>query len=57
LEKIEGLDNNFRIKHLYLFNNHIKTLEGSLRVMRHIETLLIYDNELRDLDKNLEFLR
>lgn len=25
--------------------------------MKHLETLLLYNNELRDLDKNIEFLK
>ncbi len=57
LEKIEGLDENFRLKHLYLFNNRLKTLEGSIRVMRHLETLIAYNNELRDLQKQIDFLK
>jgi len=51
------LDSNFRIKHLYAHNNKIKTLDGSIANMPHIETLSLSNNELRDLDKNIEFLR
>ena len=57
IEKVEHLDSNFRIKHLYAHNNKIKTLEGSIANMPHLETLSISNNELRDLDKNIEFLK
>lgn len=56
MERVEGLDTNFRLKHLYLFNNKLKTLEGSLANLNHLETLLLYKNELRDLDLNLSRL-
>ena len=35
LVRIEGLDKNFRIKELYLHNNNIRSLDGSLKVMKH----------------------
>ena len=54
---MEHLDTNFRIKHLYAHNNKIKILEGSIANMPHLETLSISNNELRDLDKNIEFLK
>lgn len=54
---MRNLDTNFRIKHLYAQNNKIKTLEGSIENMPHLETLSLYNNELRDLDKNIELLR
>ena len=38
-------------------NNKIKTLEGSLNVMMHLETLSAYNNELRGLDNVIEFLK
>jgi len=57
LESLEGLNTNFRIKHIYLQNNKLKTLEGSLDKLNHLETLLLFNNELRDLDKVLEILK
>ena len=57
LQNVQNLDQNFRIKSLYLQNNRINTLEGSISTMRHLEHLLLYNNELRDLDKNLEILK
>lgn len=56
MERVEGLDTNFRLKHLYLFNNKLKTLEGSIANFKHLETLFLYKNELRDLDLNLSRL-
>ena len=51
------METNFRIKHIYLQSNKIKTLEGSLNVMMHLETLSVYNNELRGLDNVIEFLK
>ena len=57
MESIEGLDENFRVKHLYAQENKIKTLRGSLEKFLHLETLLIYNNELRGLDDTINFLK
>ncbi len=57
LERIEGLDSNFRIKLLCLQKNRISTLEGSLSKMKFLRTLYLNDNKLRNLDKILEFLK
>jgi Leucine-rich repeat (LRR) protein len=57
LEKIENLDSNFRIKYLYVQNNQIKTLDGSLKYFKHLDTLAINENELRGLDHVLAFLK
>lgn len=54
LVNIQGLDINFRIKELYLHNNHIRTLEGSLKVMKHLTVLTLYNNELSNQDENIE---
>jgi Leucine-rich repeat (LRR) protein len=56
LTGLSGLDLNVRIKHIYLQDNKIRTLKGSLEKMRHLESLVIYNNELRDLDLNLDAL-
>lgn len=62
LSSVEGLNNNFRIKELYLHNNRIKTLKGSLPHLLHLRTITLYNNELSDLDhtmtyfKNLQYL-
>lgn len=59
LTTLKGLEKNFRLKHLFLQNNKIKTIDGIFDVLKHIETLVLYDNELRDLDniiKNVKVL-
>lgn len=54
LKSVEGLDKNFRVKELYLHNNHIKTLEGSLKYLLHLRNITLYNNELSDLDSTLK---
>lgn len=56
LTEIRGLDKNFRIKELYVHNNRLKTLKGSISKMGHLQILSAYNNQLSDLDKNLDFL-
>lgn len=59
LTTLKGLEKNFRLKHLFLQNNKIKTIDGIFDILKHIETLVLYDNELRDLDsiiKNVKVL-
>lgn len=38
-------------------NNKISTIDGIFDRLKHIETLVIYDNELRDLDKILKNIK
>ena len=56
LVKVDGLDANFRIKELYLHNNNLRTLDGSLKHMKHLNVLTLYNNELSNLDQNIDFL-
>ena len=35
----------------------MKTLKGSLEFLVHLETLCLYNNELRGLDDNIEFIK
>jgi len=37
--------------------NKIKSIDGIFDILKHIETLIIYDNELRDLDRILKNLK
>jgi Leucine-rich repeat (LRR) protein len=56
---LKGLEKNFRIKHIFVQNNKIKSIDGIFDILKHIETLVLYDNELRDLDniiKNVKVL-
>ena len=54
---MKGLQHNFRIKHLFVQHNKINTIDGIFDTLKYIETLIIYDNELRDLDKILNNLK
>ena len=44
LTSLEGLEANFRIKHLYCQNNHISSIEKTLPLLKHLETLFLYNN-------------
>ena len=57
LKKIENLDKNFRIKELFVSQNRLITLEGSLLVMKFLKVLLLDNNKLRQLDKQLVYLK
>jgi Leucine-rich repeat (LRR) protein len=46
LTKIEGLDTNVQLKALYLHDNRISTLKGSLKYLKHIEMLALQNNRL-----------
>ena len=41
---------NMQLKALYLHNNRINTLKGSLKFLRHIEMLSLQNNRLTDLE-------
>ena len=56
LTKINNLDDNFRIKYLYVHDNRIRTLNGSLRHFKFLTELTLFNNELADLDKQLDIL-
>lgn len=57
LNSLKGLESNFRIKHLYAQNNKISNVDGIFERLKHLETLVLYDNELRDLDGLLKKLK
>jgi Leucine-rich repeat (LRR) protein len=54
LTKIEGLDTNVQLKALYLHDNRISTLKGSLKYLKHIEMLALQNNRLTDLEATLK---
>lgn len=59
LTKLQGLDANFRLKHLYLHNNAITTVLNpscSLKHLKHLETLQLQNNQLQDLKATLAVL-
>eukprot|EP00741_Cyanophora_paradoxa_P020080 tig00021234_g19381.t1 len=56
LQAADGLEGNFRLKRLYLHENALTTLRGSLPSLRFLETLTLYNNDLRDLKEQLRHL-
>ena len=44
LTSFEGLEKNFRIKHIFAQENKICTLDRIFQKLKHVETLVIYDN-------------
>jgi hypothetical protein len=59
LSKLQGLEHNFRLKHLYLHDNAITTLVNSsccLAKLRNLETLQLANNQLQDLKATLAVL-
>ncbi|CAK4110159.1 unnamed protein product [Aphanomyces euteiches] len=56
IQDITGLDNCFRIKCLYLQNNRISTLQGSLRHFTFLRELRLFNNRLHDLHTTLRQL-
>lgn len=59
LTKLKGLERNFRIKHLYLQDNAIATVCNAsccLLQLRHLETLQLANNQLKDLKATLGVL-
>lgn len=59
LSKLQGLEHNFRLKHLYLHDNCITTLTNTsccLTKLWSLETLQLSGNQLQDLKATLEVL-
>ena len=44
LRSFEGLEKNFRIKHLFAQENKIATLDNICVKLKNIQTLVLYDN-------------
>ena len=60
LSKLKGVEDNFRLKHLYLHNNRIPSLTNSsccLKELRHLQTLQLQGNMLQDLQATLKVLQ
>lgn len=55
LRNLDGLISNFRIKRVYCQNNILDNIEG-IKKFKFLETLLISNNRLRNLDKFITFL-
>mmetsp|Transcript_9810 Transcript_9810/g.19073 ORF Transcript_9810/g.19073 Transcript_9810/m.19073 type:complete len:396 (+) Transcript_9810:121-1308(+) len=57
ITKVHGLDTNVQIKGLYLHNNRINSLKGSLQHLKHVYTLSLYNNRLQDLEATLPLIQ
>ena len=49
LHKVKRLDSNVRLRELYLQGNHLVTVQGSLSKLKHLEVLMLQENQLRDM--------
>lgn len=56
LKSFQGADANFRLKKLYLHDNQLETLQGSLKHLIHLEVLLLHNNRLADLQHIIEHI-
>jgi Leucine-rich repeat (LRR) protein len=52
---LDEIQSNFRVKEVYCQKNSLDDVTG-LKKFKFLTTLLIGDNQLRDLDKFLDFL-
>lgn len=55
LSRIENLEENFRIKEVYVQDNMLVSLSG-IRTFKFLRVLLASNNQIRNLDKQLAFL-
>jgi len=55
LSRIENLENNFRIREVYIQDNRLVSLAG-LKTFKFLRVLLASGNQLRNLDKQLSLL-
>eukprot|EP00753_Platysulcus_tardus_P012535 PLAT3398.2.p1 GENE.PLAT3398.2~~PLAT3398.2.p1 ORF type:complete len:440 (-),score=226.48 PLAT3398.2:152-1471(-) len=56
LSRIVGLSSQVRLRELYAHNNLIRSLDGSLRSLRFVDTLILHGNLLVDLHACLDIL-
>ena len=56
LKNLDGLNSNFRIKKIYCQNNSLNNIEA-IKKFKFLDTLLIGDNRIRNLDKFIPFLQ
>ena len=55
MKNLDAISKNFRVKKVYCQNNMLTNIEG-LKKFKFLETLLIGNNKLRNLDKFLAFI-
>ena len=56
LEQITNLDRNFRIKHLYIQDNLLRSLTGSIERFTFLQVLHCFNNKLSDFSGTLNVL-
>jgi hypothetical protein len=56
LKRIDGLNEQIRMFDLYVQQNQITTLQGSLQHMKFLKKLLLHENNLKNLDQQVEYL-
>ena len=56
LQNLDDISSNFRVKELYCQNNQLSNINGIQR-FKFLQVLLIGDNQLRNLDMFLEYLK
>ena len=57
ISKLENLEHCFRLKELYVQNNNISTLKGSLSGLRYLTRLCLSGNQLKNLEATLPLLQ
>ena len=55
LRNLDGIHTNFRVKEVYASNNSLTQIKG-IEKYKFLQVLLLSDNQLRDLEKFIEFL-
>ncbi len=55
MKNLDGIKTNFRVKKVYASNNLLENIEGIAKY-KFLDSLLIADNKLRNLDRFLDFL-
>ena len=56
LQNLDDISSNFRVKELYCQNNQLSNINGIQR-FKFLQVLLIGNNQLRNLDMFLEYLK
>lgn len=56
MENLDSIKENFRIKKVYASDNELENVDG-IKKFKFLDTLLIANNKIRDLDKFLTYLK
>nr|XP_006138391.2 leucine-rich repeat-containing protein 72 isoform X3 [Pelodiscus sinensis] len=57
IQKLTFLINNYRLTELYLNNNELIDIAGSLKHLRSLQILLLHNNQLKNLDTTVKELK